>query len=117
MDAQTFGQALRAARRERGMSQRELAGRIEVDFSYISKIENDRLPPPSADRVVVIATVLGIEPSSLLALAGKLPSQVEGRIVASAAAQEFLLEVDRLRPTDSDWHKLRESLRRLRKSP
>ena len=41
---QTFGQYLREQRRRAGMSQRELASRVSVDFSYISKLENDRLP-------------------------------------------------------------------------
>ncbi len=109
----TFGQVLRAIRREQGISQRELARRIGVDFSYISKIENDQLPAPSANRVVAIADALGVASASLLALAGKLPSNVQERIGTSTAAQEFLLEVERLRPTDADWHKMKESLRLL----
>jgi HTH-type transcriptional regulator, competence development regulator len=114
---QTFGQALRTARREQHISQRELARRIGVDFSYISKIENDRLPAPSADRVVAIADALGMPSASLLALTGKLPSSVEDQIGKSAAAQQFLLEVERLRLTDSDWREIMGALHRLRKEP
>jgi len=46
---QSFGQLLKHIRREKGVSQRDLADQVGVDFSYISKIENDRMPPPSAD--------------------------------------------------------------------
>jgi len=44
---QTFGQRLRELRKEARISQRELAERVEVDFTYLSKIENDRVEPPS----------------------------------------------------------------------
>src|SRR5947209_7991555 len=39
-----FGPALRAGRLAAGLSQRELAARTALDFSYISKVENGRLP-------------------------------------------------------------------------
>ena len=48
----TFGQLLRELRRAKGVNQRDLASKVGVDFSYISKLENDRLPPPAADTVV-----------------------------------------------------------------
>jgi predicted transcriptional regulator len=38
-----FGDALREKRRVAGVSQRELADRVNVDFSYISKVETDCL--------------------------------------------------------------------------
>ena len=43
----TFGQSLRKARRAAGHTQRSLAAGVGVDFSYISKVENDRIPPPA----------------------------------------------------------------------
>ena len=66
--ATTFGDALREQRRIAGISQRELAERIGLDFSYISKVENGRLPPPSADTIVAICSVFGINAETLLAL-------------------------------------------------
>ncbi|MCB0594832.1 MAG: helix-turn-helix transcriptional regulator, partial [Phaeodactylibacter sp.] len=44
----TFGPLLKEVRRSKQVSQRELAERVGVDFSYISKIENNRLAPPAA---------------------------------------------------------------------
>jgi transcriptional regulator with XRE-family HTH domain len=63
----TFGQALRELRRSKGISQRDLAEKVGVDFSYISKIENDRLPPPAADTIVKICNALEAPPDTLLA--------------------------------------------------
>lgn len=110
----TFGQALRELRRQGGVSQRELAQRIRVDFSYISKLENDRLPAPAADTVVAICNALGIPQEELLALIGKIPSVVEKAVAISPQAQGFLRAAQLMRLTDPEWKELRASLRRLR---
>lgn len=112
---QSFGKTLLALRRRQGVTQRKLAKLIGVDFSYISKIENDRLPPPAADRVIAMAKALRVAPATLLALTGKLPSRVEETVSTSPAAQEFLLEAQQHHLTDAHWRKLSETLRRLRK--
>ena len=86
---ETFGQYLRGKRREAGISQRELASRISLDYSYISKLENDRLPPPSAKTVVSIAEALSTSRDEFLARVGKIPSDVEEAIGGSPVAQGF----------------------------
>ena len=39
----TLGTRLKELRRKARLTQRQLAGRVGVDFSYVSKMENDRL--------------------------------------------------------------------------
>lgn len=112
---ETFGSVLRERRRAVGLSQRELAQRIGLDFSYISKLENGRLPAAAADTVVAICAVLGIRAEELLALTGKLPSAVEQSVGTSLAAQRFLSEAERMGLTDAEWGQLADSLRRLRR--
>ena len=75
--AKTFGQALRELRRSKGVSQRDLAEKVGVDFSYISKLENDRHPPPAADTIVKICKALGVAPDELLASTGKMPTNLK----------------------------------------
>jgi len=111
----TFGQALREFRRTKNVSQRELAERIEVDFSYISKIENDRLPPPAADTIVKICEVLEIPPEQLLVLAGKVPTKVKETIGSSEAAIHFIRDAQELKLTEDEWQKLNKQLKRLRR--
>src|SRR5438128_5154301 len=98
----TFGETLKKERRAAGLSQRELAERASLDFSYISKIENGRLPPPAADTVVQLCRILGILPEELLALTRKIPTRVHQTISSSAAAQNFLREVQQMKLTDVD---------------
>ena len=112
-----FGQKLREYRRSAGISQRELAKQIDVDFSYISKIENGRLPPPAADTIVKICRVLEVESEDLFALTGKIPSKVQESLSGSKAAQQFLGEAQRLSLTDEEWEKMVKSLHDLRKRP
>ena len=110
----TFGQALRDLRREKGMSQRELAKQIDVDFSYVSKIENGRLRPPAADRIVRICDVLGVQPDTLLALSGKVPSDLTNMIGSNRAALEFVRSAQILGLSDREWAELTRQLKKLR---
>jgi transcriptional regulator with XRE-family HTH domain len=97
------------------VSQRDLAARVGVDFSYISKLENDRLPPPAADTVIKICSVLEVPPDNLLALTGKVPSDVKEMLTSSPSALHFLREAQSMGLSSSDWDRLGRSLRRLRK--
>jgi len=108
----TFGEMLRALRRQAGLSQRELAQRANLDFSYISKVENGRLPPPAADTIVLLCSILGVSADDLLAATRKLPSDVEEKISSSATAQAFLREAQSL--TDDQWQQLTRTLRQLK---
>lgn len=60
-----------------GLSRRDLAARIGLDFSSISKVENGRLPPPAADIIVALCRVLDIAPEDSLAPTGKIPAAVQ----------------------------------------
>ena len=112
---QTFGQVLREARRTREMSQRELADQVGVDFSYISKIENDRLPPPAADTIVRICHALEVPVEELLALKGKIPSDFEDAIGSSPTALRFVRRAQAMELTEDEWEELVHALRRLRR--
>jgi transcriptional regulator with XRE-family HTH domain len=113
MEKTFFGQTLRNLRRSKGLSQRELADKVGVDFSYISKVENDRLPPPAADTIVRICQVLGVPPEGLLASTGKLPSEVKGMLTSPAALQ-FMRQAHKMDLTDEEWQQLVGQLKRLR---
>lgn len=60
-----FGDRLRDARRNAGLSLRELARRIGVSASLISQIENDKVQP-SVNTLYALASELGISIDELL---------------------------------------------------
>lgn len=78
----TFGQYIRNTReglrdQDRSFSLRQVAMRIKVEPAYLSKIERDRVPPPSEDTVRRLALELHIDPDLLLAMAGKVSSDLK----------------------------------------
>ncbi len=85
----TFGEYIRdrreALRREdRRYSVRQVAQRVGVEPAYLSKIERGDVAPPSEAKIRALAGELGEDPDVLLAMAGKVSSD--------------LLEVIRKRP-------------------
>lgn len=58
MGKQTLGDAIRAARKKRNMTQRDLAEKIGISFQQISKYERNIDRPPDLN---VFARVLGME--------------------------------------------------------
>ncbi len=109
----SFGQKLQELRRSARLSQRDLAEEVGVDFSYISKVENDRLPPPAADTIVKICSALGAPPDDLLALTGKVPTDVR-EMLTSPSALRFIRRAQEMNLTDQEWQTLTKRLKRLR---
>ena len=62
-----FGSRLKALREERGLSQQELADRIGIHFSQLSRIERD-VSTPSAETLLALHRSLQISVDSLLGL-------------------------------------------------
>ena len=76
MTENEFGLRLRELRKQAGLSQRELAERIGVNFSYLSKIESGVMPPPSEAVIEKLAETLRTDKDEMLILAGKIPSDI-----------------------------------------
>jgi transcriptional regulator with XRE-family HTH domain len=56
-----FEVILREARHRAGFTQKELAQKVDISDSYISKLETGVLPPPTRDVVLKLASVLGMD--------------------------------------------------------
>lgn len=61
-----LGEAIRAARRERGFSQEKLAEKADLSTVFISRIERGR-ESPSVDNLVKIAKALRLRVRDLIA--------------------------------------------------
>jgi len=62
---------------DRGYSLRQVAERIEVEPSYLSKVERELVPPPSEETIVRLAADLEIDSDVLLALAEKVSTDLK----------------------------------------
>ncbi|MBN2572566.1 MAG: helix-turn-helix transcriptional regulator [Ignavibacteriales bacterium] len=110
----SFGDTLKTIRRSKGISQRELASKAGVDFSYISKVENDRLAPPSAETIIKLSQILDVPSELLLSKSGKVSSEIKDILSSSPEAIRFLNEARQLNLTGKEWEFLTDNLKKLR---
>lgn len=71
--SKTFGKRIREARQSKGFSQRDLALLVKVDYTYLSKLENDRAEyPPKEEVIQSLAQHLDLDAKELRDLAGRI---------------------------------------------
>ena len=88
---ETFAETVKTLRKQKRITQRDLAEKIGVDFTYISKIENARLVhSPSEDTIRKIASVLETDADALIVLAEKVPKKLQETIVTDDFVVNFL---------------------------
>jgi transcriptional regulator with XRE-family HTH domain len=105
----TFGLKLREFRQQKGMTLRALAEAAGVDFTYLSKIENDKVGYlPGAETIRDMAPAVEIDPIILLELANKLPPELV-TFTGNANARRFF-ERAREITSPKDWDALLDFL-------
>ena len=89
----TFGEVIAEARKQAGLTQRELAARIKteqgkpISFPYLNDLEHNLRHPPRGHLLEELAKHLKLDADLLYFLAGKLPSD----IVPQKASEEQVL--------------------------
>jgi HTH-type transcriptional regulator, competence development regulator len=102
----TFGQRLRQLRRERSLTQRQLAERTGVDFTYLSKLENDRLDhTPSLKTLRALAEALDADELDLMEYADKVPPFFEAIARNKEALRVFRRAAETIK-TPEGWRAL-----------
>jgi transcriptional regulator with XRE-family HTH domain len=79
----TFGQTIRQLRQANHLTLRELAAKVGVGFTYLSKIENNKLEEghgPSEKLIHKLAEELNADEQELLILADKVPDLIRQRL-------------------------------------
>jgi transcriptional regulator with XRE-family HTH domain len=120
----SFGSRVKELRKAKNLSQRELADRVAArlkaedgkgfDFTYLSKIENDRTDPPSTAVILQLAAELEADTDELLALANKPPSDLGKALTESETARQFFRSAVNLQLSEEEWKELLETLNRMR---
>ncbi len=79
-----FGDRIRELRKAKGYSLRQLAPLVGVGFSYLSKVENDKLDfEGTASEALIhrLADILEADEEELLLLAHHVPKRIADRII------------------------------------
>lgn len=93
----TFGERVRELRKAKGLTLRDLAAKVGVNFTYISKIENQKLSFgefPSEDLIRSLAKALKGDVNELLLLAEKVPDSIRKRIMQRPDAFRKFAQLD-----------------------
>ena len=79
-EEERFGAKVRRLREGRDIGLRPFARMVGISATYLSKVERGELPPLAEHRVKEIARLLDQDPDELLALAGRVASDL-GEII------------------------------------
>ena len=93
-------QRLHLADHGRGYSLRKVATQVDIEPSYLSKIERGLESPPGEPTIRRLAAVLELSPYQLLALANKIPAEWIDLIRRQPDAFADLLEALRGAPPE-----------------
>ncbi len=79
----SFGKFLRRLRKQSNKTQRDLAREVGVNFTYLSKVENDApgFSTVSEGTLMRLAGALDVDPDEMITRAGKVPSDVQRMLV------------------------------------
>lgn len=111
----TVGQRIREIRKSRNLTQRELADRVGINFTYLSRVENDRLDDeqtPREETLQRIAKALDADPDELLLLARRIPDAYRDRILSRPGVFRKLLNL-----SDTDLESLVGQLEQQARRP
>lgn len=81
----TLGEKLQALRQKKGLSQEQLAERLEVSRQSVSKWESGQ-SRPDMDKLVVLAELFGVSTDYLLKEDGEAPKPSKGRWIPAVLA-------------------------------
>ena len=74
-DREDFGSFLRGLRHENGYSLKNLANKMKVNYTYLSKLENGH-SSPSEKFIEKVAAIFEYDQEELLVRAGKIPDDI-----------------------------------------
>jgi transcriptional regulator with XRE-family HTH domain len=119
MPAKSFGQIIRELRiKNRDYdSLREFARKVGLSAAYLSRIENEKEPPPSEQIVEKLAEALGADKYELFSYAGKVPTEFletfkknpRGMASFMRRVKEAGLE------TNGEWKELEKNISEMRR--
>jgi transcriptional regulator with XRE-family HTH domain len=108
----SFGRRIQELRRKSGLTQRQVAEKLGIDFTYLSKLENNRGEPPGEQTIRGLAHLLKGNEEELLALAGKISIELREMASKDAEFAAFLRQLPKL--SDSARQRLYKDVRAIR---
>ncbi len=119
MATKSFGEILRELRihHKDYSSLREFAKKVGLSPAYLSRIENDKEPPPSGTVVERLAEALGADKYELFSYADKMPAEfLETFKKNPKGVASFMRRIEEIGlESDTDWKELETSLSKMKR--
>ena len=93
----TFGSRIRELRHAKNLTLRDVVKRVKVTFTYVSKIENQKLSFgefPSNGMILKLARALEADADELLLLAERIPDKIRKRVLQRPDAFRRIATLD-----------------------
>jgi transcriptional regulator with XRE-family HTH domain len=110
----TFGQLLREKRIAKSYSLRKFAKEADISPTYLSQVEQDKISPPTADRIKRIAELLDESVDEWMAYADRLADELPDIIHSDPAVPDLLRAVQGMTP--EQLKKVRAAADKIRES-
>lgn len=95
------------------MTQRELADKVGIDVTYLSKIESGKVEPPSRKVIEDLARSLNVDSDELLLIGSKVPADLSDVIMEEPQALTFLRSVKKANLTEEQWNQLKNMVEKM----
>ena len=119
MKTKPFGQVIRELRIKHKdySSLREFARKVGLSPAYLSRIENQKEPPPSEIVVERLAEALGTDKYELFGYAGKVPTEfLETFKKNPKGVASFMRRVREIGlESDSDWKDIESTISKMKR--
>jgi len=113
----TFGDRLRELRLQAQQyhSLRDFAAKVGLSPTYLSHLENHKVPPPSEEVIERLAEALNADKYELFGLAGKVPAEfIETFQRNPKRLADFLRRADEAGiQSDRDWDRLTAEIHKI----
>lgn len=114
----TLGDKVKVLRKAKGLTQQELAQKLGIDPTYLSKVENNnKLATLGRDKIIRLAEILGADVDELVELAGKakgIPPSIEEFLIGNVPVHAFLRKAKELGLGEKEWRVLERKIKELR---
>jgi HTH-type transcriptional regulator, competence development regulator len=115
MTSVKFGAFIRREREAKEIGLREMAKKIGVSPTYLSKVERDEFAPPAEDKVRAIAAIIKCDADDLLARAGRVSADLSDIIKGHPVELASLLRTTKGLSAD-DITRLARDAQKVKKS-
>ena len=93
----TFGDRVRELRKAKRLTLRDVAAKVDINFTYLSKVESEKLDfaqYPSEELIRKLAKALDADVDELLLLAKKIPPDIRERVIERPDAFRKIASLD-----------------------